>query len=193
MLIITGMRYSIDHGYQFMINMDADFSHHPRHLPEMRARAEAADGPLDVAIGSRYVRGGGIEGWPFYRYLMSRAVNIYARLFLRLRPKDCSGSYRCYRVSLLEKLDFERFRARGYAFQEEVLWRLKRLGARMGEIPITFVNRTLGSSKIDAREAWAALGVIFRLGLAGLLTPTNRQERARPPKIRAGSGCGGGN
>ena len=172
--IIAGMEYAVDHAYDFVINMDADFSHHPRHLPAMRARSDAAEGPLDVVIGSRYVRGGGIEGWPAYRFLMSRTVNIYARLFLRLKPKDCSGSYRCYRVSLLEKLDFERFTARGYAFQEEVLWRLKREGARMGEVPITFVNRTEGHSKIDAREAWTALGVIFRLGLAGLFRHTKR-------------------
>jgi dolichol-phosphate mannosyltransferase len=116
-------------------------------------------------IGSRYVPGGGVEGWPPRRRLMSRAVNLYARCLLGLRTRDCSGAFRCYRAELLEKLDFSAVRSRGYAFQEEILWRLKRLGARFGETPITFVDRRRGHSKINLREAIEALKVIFILGL----------------------------
>ena len=186
--IIAGMRHGIDRGYDFVINMDADFSHHPQHLPALRARAESADEPLDVAIGSRYVRGGKIEGWPFYRYVMSRGVNLYARWLLWLAPRDCSGSYRCYRVSLLEKLDFDAFTAQGYAFQEEVLWRLKRLGARIGEVPITFVNRTEGTSKIDSREALSAFRVILRLGLANIFSRSAGKKRSSEVRMGARSG-----
>jgi dolichol-phosphate mannosyltransferase len=124
---------------------------------------------VDVVIGSRYMRGGGVEGWPLKRQLMSRAVNLYARSLLGLRPKDCSGSFRCYRVETLARLDFDAIRSRGYSFQEEILWRLKRLGARFAETPIVFVERQLGVSKINSGEALAALKIIFALGLRNWL------------------------
>jgi len=103
---------------------------------------------------------------------MSRAVNFYARWLLGLQPRDCSGSYRCYRTELLRRLPCDAIRSRGYSFQEEILWQLKRLGARFGETPITFVDRQRGVSKIDRHEAWGALWIIFRLGLRGLVCPS---------------------
>jgi dolichol-phosphate mannosyltransferase len=130
---------------------------------------EAADGrPVDVMIGSRYTTGGAIEGWPLKRHVMSRGVNTYARWLLGLSPRDCSGAFRCYRASLLQKIDFEAIRSRGYSFQEEILWHLKRLGARMDETPITFADRERGASKIDAREAVSALRIILALGARNL-------------------------
>jgi len=167
--IIAGMRYGIEQGYKYVLNMDADFSHHPRYLPDLLAGMEPIDAPLiDVMIGSRYVPGGGVEGWPLRRHLMSRGVNCYARWLLGLKPKDCSGAFRCYRTELLAKLDFDAIRSRGYSFQEEVLWHLKRLGARFGETPITFVDRQRGVSKIDSKEAVAAMRIILRLGARNL-------------------------
>ena len=167
---VAAMRYAIEHGYKHALNLDADFSHPPRFLPELLAGMEPPDGPpVDVMIGSRYVPGGGIEGWPLRRHLMSRAVNLYARCMLGLKSKDSSGAYRCYRTELLEKLDFDAVRSRGYSFQEEILWLLKRAGARFGETPITFVDRRRGSSKIDATEAVATLWIIFALGVRNLL------------------------
>ena len=122
------MKYAIEHGYRYVLNMDADFSHQPKYLPALLAGMDPPGGPpVDVMIGSRYVPGGGVEGWPLKRQLMSRAVNLYARSLLGLRPKDCSGAFRCYRTALLAKLDFDAVRSRGYSFQEEILWRLKRL------------------------------------------------------------------
>lgn len=164
---IAGMKYAIEHGYQYVLNMDADFSHHPRHLPAIIAGMQPAGDapPVDVMIGSRYVAGGAIEGWPLKRHMMSRGVNTYARWLLSLPAKDCSGAFRCYRVALLERVDFETIRSRGYSFQEEILWHLKRLGARFGETPITFADRERGTSKIDSREAWAALRIILALGM----------------------------
>jgi dolichol-phosphate mannosyltransferase len=168
---IAGMKYAIENGYRYVLNMDADFSHHPRYLPALVAGMEpSADGPaVDVMIGSRYVAGGAIEGWPLRRHLMSRGVNTYARWLLGLTPRDCSGAFRCYRVSLLASVDFDGVRSRGYSFQEEILWHLKRLGARFGETPITFADRERGASKIDSREAWSALGNILALGGRNLL------------------------
>lgn len=165
---LAGLQHAVDAGYDYAINLDADLSHPPKHIPEMLARMGCSDsGATDVVIGSRYVKGGGIEGWPLGRHVMSRMVNAFARLFLGLTPRDCSGSYRCYRVSKLAALDFEEFRSRGYSVLEELLWRLKRRGARFEEVPIVFVDRQAGASKINKKEALAAFWLILRLGLIG--------------------------
>ncbi len=167
---IAAMRYAIAQGYAYMANLDADFSHPPNRLPDLVASMDPSDRPpVDVMIGSRYVPGGSIQGWPLRRHFMSRAVNLYARWLLGLSASDCSGAFRCYRVSTLARLDFDAIRSRGYSFQEEILWRLKRLGARFGEMPIVFVDRRKGSSKIDPKEAAAALWIIFRLGIDNLV------------------------
>jgi dolichol-phosphate mannosyltransferase len=164
--IVAGMRYALEHGYDYVLNMDADFSHHPRYVPELIAAMQPDEGPrVDVAIGSRYVRGGGVQGWPWRRKFMSRAINLYARWLLWLAPRDCSGAFRCYRTAALHKVDLDRIRSRGYSFQEEVLWHLRRAGARFAEVPIVFVDRQRGVSKIDLREALAALWVILRLAM----------------------------
>jgi dolichol-phosphate mannosyltransferase len=164
--IVAGMKYAVENGYQFMLNMDADFSHQPKFLPAFLSGMDPPGGPsVDVMLGSRYIPGGGVEGWPLRRRLMSRAVNCYARWMLGLAPRDCSGGFRCYRAALLSRLDFSAIRSRGYSFQEEILWRLKRLGARFGETPIIFIDRCLGTSKINYKEALAAMWIILKLGV----------------------------
>jgi dolichol-phosphate mannosyltransferase len=162
---IAGMKYAMEHRYDLVLNMDADFSHHPRYIPALLAGMDSAD----VTIGSRYVPGGGVMDWPLTRRLMSWAVNAYARWLLGLRPRDCSGAFRCFRVDVLRKLDFNSIQSRGYSFQEEILWLLKRADARFTEIPILFADREKGKSKINSREALAALGIIFRLGIKNWL------------------------
>ena len=163
---IAGMQYALEHGYDQVLNMDADFSHHPRYIPAILAGMNPPIGaPVDVMIGSRYVPGGGVKDWPFKRRMMSRAVNLYARWMLGLAARDCSGAFRCYRTSYLAKLDFSRIRSRGYSFQEEILWHLKRLGAKFAETPILFADREKGVSKINSQEAWLALKIILRLGI----------------------------
>lgn len=161
---VAGFRYAMDRGYDFILVMDADFSHHPRYLPAIRGGMEQGEG-RDVMIGSRYVPGGGVEGWPFTRHVMSRCVNTYARLLLGLSVRDCSGAFRCYRTSVLRRIEFDSMLSRGYSYLEELLWLLKRHGARFGETPIVFVDRQQGQSKINPREAFAALWILFRLGL----------------------------
>jgi dolichol-phosphate mannosyltransferase len=166
---VAGMKWALEHGYKQVLNMDADFSHHPRYLPQIIAGMDPQDGPpVDVMIGSRYVPGGGVEGWPLKRRLMSAGVNFYARTLLGLKCRDCSGAFRCYRTELLGKIDFEAVRSRGYSFQEEILWRLRRAGARFGETPIIFADREFGTSKINSKEAVAALWIIFALGIGNL-------------------------
>ena len=163
---LAGVRYAVDHDYEFLINLDADFSHPPRFIPALRALMDQAD----VAIGSRYVVGGGVVGWGLWRHCMSRAINWYARTLLRLRTRDNSGSYRCYRVEKLRQLNLGSFLARGYAFQEEILYRCRRIGCRFAEAPIVFEDRRYGSSKINWREALSAGWIIFRLALTGAFT-----------------------
>jgi dolichol-phosphate mannosyltransferase len=160
------MQYAIDKGYDYVLNLDADFSHHPRYIPAILA-AMGGDNreQADVSIGSRYCPGGGTVGWPVQRKFMSWAVNTYARTMLGLGPRDTSGAFRCYRVELLKKLDFGEIKSRGYSFQEEILWRLKRVGARMSETPILFADREKGQSKINKQEAVNALAIIGRLGV----------------------------
>ncbi len=168
--IIAGMKYAIEHRYKHVLNMDADFSHHPRYLPAMIAGMDPpGDRAVDVMIGSRYVPGGGTVDWPFRRKLMSRAVNVYARWMLWLAAKDCSGGYRCYRVATLAKLDLDQIRSRGYSFQEEILWMLRRAGAQIGETPIVFADREQGQSKINGREAVNALRIIAALGVRNVI------------------------
>ncbi len=162
---IAGMKWAIDHGYALVLNLDADFSHPPRYIPDLIKVMKRSDGPVvDVAIGSRYVRGGGIEGWPLRRHLMSRGINLYARWMLGLSVRDCSGAFRCYRTEKLAALDFKQLRSLGYSFQEEILWRLKKSGANFYEVPFTFLERQEGQSKINWREALDALRILLLLG-----------------------------
>jgi len=179
---LDAFRYSLAHNYTYVVMMDADFSHHPRYLPALRAAMNPGPGErVDVAIGSRYVPGGGTEGWPLRRRWMSRGVNLYARLLLGLTPRDCSGAFRCYRTETLRQVPLDRVRSRGYSFQEEILWHLKRAGARFEEIPIVFTDRRLGQSKINLGEAWAALRIILMLGVRNGLRPrTPSGNRAAP-------------
>lgn len=156
---VAAFQYGIAHEFDLLVNMDADFSHPPRYLPSLIEQA----GKADVVIGSRYVPGGSVVGWGIKRHLMSQGINAYARLLLGLKTRDNSGSFRCYRVKKLGEVDWSVARAKGYAFQEEILFRLKRAGAVFAEVPIRFEERRFGHTKINWREAVSAGWVILRL------------------------------
>lgn len=167
---LEAFEYAQQKGYTWLVSMDADFSHHPRYLPDLLAAREGANSPAyDVVIGSRYVPGGRTVGWPWHRRFTSWLVNRGARLLLSLSARDCSGAYRCYRVATLEKVDLTQLRSRGFSFQEEILWRLHRAGACLGEVPIVFADRTRGQSKINLREMLGSAWMLFRLGLTNWL------------------------
>ena len=161
--VLVAMEYAIQNDYDYLINMDADLSHPPRFLPAIRAKAEEG---FDVVIGSRYISGGKIEGWTLSRHLMSRGVNLYARWLLGLKTRDNSGSFRCYRTALLKKLDTNSICSRGYSFFEEILYRLRKLDATFAEVPITFVDRQLGRSKLNVKEIFIALWLLLRIGIS---------------------------
>jgi dolichol-phosphate mannosyltransferase len=158
--VLAAMRYAMEHDYDFLVNMDADFSHHPRYLPALTAGMDR----YDVMIGSRYVPGGGTENWPLSRQLLSGGVNALTRLLMRVSAHDCSGAFRCYRVSKLREAHLERVISRGYSFQEEMLYRCRKAGCRIGETPIIFADRRGGVSKVNSREAVRSLGVLLYLG-----------------------------
>jgi len=166
---VAGFQHALEQGYTFVLTMDADFSHHPKYLPALRAAMESTEGPIDVAIGSRYVAGGGVTGWPLHRRLMSRSINIYARCLLGLPVRDCSGAFRCYRCAALRQIDLTAIRSRGYSYVEEILWMLRRNHASFAEVPILFVDRVAGQTKINWREAASALRVIASLSVKNLL------------------------
>ena len=163
--ILAGMRYAIEHGYDHVISMDADYSHHPRYLPALVAGMQRND----VMIGSRYVPGGGTVNWPVSRRLMSGGVNAVSRILMRLPARDTSGGFRCYRVATLRKTQLDNLLSTGYSFQEEMLYRCRRAGARIGETPIIFEDRRAGTSKADLREAVRSISVILRVGLPAFL------------------------
>ncbi len=160
---LAAFRFAIEHQFDLLLNLDADFSHPPRFIPDLLAGMAEHD----VMIGSRYVPGGGVEGgFTLKRRLMSSGINSYAKLFLGLKTKDNSGTFRCYRVSKLALINLDLVRSRGYSFQEEILFWCQAVGCRIGETPILFENRRSGSSKINMKEAASALWILLQLGVA---------------------------
>ncbi len=159
--LLAAMHHAMEHQYDLLINMDADFSHHPRYLPALLAGMKN----VDIMIGSRYVRGGGTVNWPWQRRFTSRAVNLLSRLLLRIPARDTSGAFRCYRVAKLRQTDLDRTVSRGYSFQEEVLYRCRKAHCRMGETPIVFEDRRAGSSKVNLKEMVHSLALLVWLGI----------------------------
>jgi dolichol-phosphate mannosyltransferase len=162
---LAAMRYAMDQDYDLLVNMDADFSHHPRYLPALLAGMSR----YDVMIGSRYVPGGGSENWPLTRRVISQSVNMLVRFLMRVPSRDSSGAYRCYRVAKLREAHLERVISRGYSFQQEVLYRCRKAGCRIGETPILFANRRAGASKVNTREAVRSIALIFYIGVQAFL------------------------
>ena len=162
--ILAAMRYAMDHDYDVMVNVDADFSHDPRYLPAMLAGMKRHD----LMIGSRYVPGGGTVNWPLSRKLMSWGINTLVRLLMRIPARDTSGGYRSYSVELLRRTNLENLVSRGYSFQEEVLYRCRKAGCKIGEIPIIFADRRAGATKVNLKEVVRSLSIILWLGLGAM-------------------------
>lgn len=158
--LMAAVDYAASHDYDYLLNLDADFSHPPRFIPPLVECMER----VDVAIGSRYVAGGEIANWGLGRRVMSWLINRYARWRLRLPVRDTSGSFRCYRVAKLREIDFSQMQAHGYVVLQELLYRCRRADCTMEEVPIRFEDRRYGESKINWREAAAALQVMWQLG-----------------------------
>ncbi len=167
---LAGFRRAMERGYGYAITMDADFSHNPRYLPQLLAMM--AD--YDLAIGSRYVAGGGSTGCTLPRILLSQGANAFAKLILGLKAHDCTAGFRCYRTEVLQAIGLDSLFSDGYSFLVEMIARCQRRGFRIGELPIVFDNRRLGKSKISKREIYKSVYTIFRLRF-----PRLTRERAQ--------------
>ena len=156
---IDGIRRAIERPVDVICQMDADLSHDPRHLPDLIAVTSRAD----VVLGSRYIPGGGIVNWPTRRRVLSRFANGYVRFITRLSVHDCTSGYRCWRRATLASLPLDRFRSDGYSFLVEMLYVAQRRGSRIAEVPITFVERRQGQSKMSTRVMFESALTPWRL------------------------------
>jgi dolichol-phosphate mannosyltransferase len=163
---IAGFKRALLEGAELICTMDADLSHSPRYIPSMVGKVNEG---YDLVIGSRYVRGGGVSGCTLPRILLSWGANAFARILLGLRAHDTTAGFRCYRREVLAGMDLEEIKASGYSFLIEMLYRVQRLGWQVGEVPITFENRRLGTSKVSRSEIVRAMGTVVRLARTRLM------------------------
>ncbi len=170
---IAGFKWAIKHSYDYIFEMDADFSHNPDDLPALyRACVDGAD----VSIGSRYITGANVVNWPIKRILMSYYASVYVRIITRLKVKDTTAGFVCYKRKVLEAIDLDNIRMKGYGFQIEMKYSARKLGFKIKEVPIIFVDRKLGSSKMNSsifgEAMWGVLKLRFRK-IKGTTAPTN--------------------
>ena len=163
---IAGFRWALDHGYDYVFEMDADFSHNPNDRPRLYT-AGAADG-ADVSVGSRYITGVNVVNWPIGRVLMSYYASAYVRTVLGVNLRDTTAGFVCYSRKVLDSIDFDAIRFKGYAFQIEMKFTALTLGYRIKEVPVVFVNRELGTSKMSGGIFSEALFGVMRLRWAKL-------------------------
>jgi len=156
---LAGFRHALAQGYDAVGEMDADLSHDPTYLPAM---LRALDG-ADLVLGSRYVPGGGVRNWGLARQIISRGGSLYSRLVLGLPVHDPTGGFKLFRRQLLERMDLDRVRSNGYSFQIEMTYRAVRLGCRVAEVPIVFVDRRVGQSKLSRQVMLEAMLMVPRL------------------------------
>jgi dolichol-phosphate mannosyltransferase len=159
---IAAFQWALRQGYDFVIEMDADFSHDPNHLPELLQAAAGAD----LVLGSRYLGGKvTVVNWPIGRLMLSYWANVYARWVTGLRIWDLTGGFKCFRAKVLQTIDLSQVRSNGYAFQIEMSVRAWRKGFKLAEVPIVFVDRTEGQSKMNRRIVREAIWIVPRLRL----------------------------
>jgi dolichol-phosphate mannosyltransferase len=157
---LAGFRHALHHGAGYVMEMDSDFSHDPADLARLLG---AVHGDADLALGSRYVPGGGVTDWGLLRRFVSEGGSTYARLVLGLQVRDLTGGFKCFRREVLEMMDFDTVRSQGYAFQVELTYRAVRAGFRVVEVPIVFRDRQRGQSKMSWRIAVEAMWLVPRL------------------------------
>jgi|TARA_B100001093_G_scaffold442353_1_gene444030 dolichol-phosphate mannosyltransferase len=166
---IAGFNWALKRGYDLIYEMDCDFSHNPNDLVRLRA---ACMGGAGVAVGSRYTRGGKVSNWPLGRILMSYFASVYVNLVLWLGVRDSTAGFKCYRREVLEQIDLSRIQFIGYAFQIEMKYNARQLGFSIEEVPITFIDRELGTSKMSMN--------IFREAFVGVLQMRFRKVTPNP-------------
>lgn len=175
---IAGFKWALERDYDYVLEMDADFSHDPKSLPKLYEACRS--GEADVAIGSRYLTGINVVNWPLGRVLMSYFASVYVRLITRMKVYDATAGFVCYRAEVLRTIDLDRIRFRGYGFQIEMKYTATLCGFRLKEVPIIFVNRRLGTSKMSSGIFGEAFFGVLRLRLWALthrIPHTTRRDR----------------
>ncbi|QNE46687.1 polyprenol monophosphomannose synthase [Glaciihabitans sp. INWT7] len=172
---LAGFARALEHGYRFVVEMDADGSHDPSALPAM---IDLAAGGADLVIGSRWVHGGSVRNWPWIRQVISRAGNAYSRAVLRSGVHDITAGFRVYRADALRSLELSSVSSQGYCFQVELAWRLEREGRRVVEHPIVFIERAAGRSKMHFGIVVEALLRVTLWGVFGPGSPQPEQRQA---------------
>ena len=162
---VAGFRYALERDYDAVFEMDADFSHNPESLPVFLRELENAD----RVVGSRYLHGVTVVNWPLKRLVLSYGANVYSRVITGIPIKDLTGGFKCFRRLVLESVDLSRVRSDGYGFQIEMNYKAWRKGFRIREIPILFVDRRAGESKMNQRIVWEAAWMVWRLRILDLL------------------------
>lgn len=178
---LAGFAWGLERAYDVLVEMDADGSHRPEDLPRLLA---ALDAGADVALGSRWVPGGSVVNWPTSRKVLSRGGSLYTRLALGIPTRDATGGFRAYRAEVLRALDLESVTSNGYCFQIDLLWRALQRGFVVVEVPITFVEREIGSSKMHRGIVVEALTKVGQWGV----TERARQARASVERLRSSRG-----
>jgi dolichol-phosphate mannosyltransferase len=190
----AGFAWGLEHRYDACIEIDADFSHDPAALPTLVAPLSEG---FDVVIGSRYVEGGSIPNWAWHRHMLSRGGNLYASAVLGLDVADSTAGYRAYSARILRKLELDRIRAEGYGFQIEMTYRCRQYGANITEVPIKFVDREAGESKMSSFIVVEALGLVTFWGLGRIVRGAQHRfsgsrRKAAVAKVEGGAAAGGG-
>ena len=173
---LEAFAWALSHGYDAVVEMDADGSHRAVDLEALLAALESDPRP-DLVIGSRWVPGGSVVDWPWHRRLISRAGTVYARLALRLSVHDATAGFRVYPAATLRRLPLDDVESQGYCFQIDMTWRVERAGGRVVEVPITFVERTLGRSKMSRAIAWEAITRLTEWGFEDRVRRLNGRTR----------------
>ena len=168
---VAGFRYALQHGYEYVFEMDADFSHDPADLPRLLAAARQSG----VAVGARWIPGGGAPDWSLLRTFISRGGSVYARLILGIPVRDPTSGFKCFRADVLRRLNFGRVQSNGYAFQVELNYECTALGYRVTEVPIIFRDRQVGQSKMSSRIVFEAMVVVLMLRLRTLRARLRRR------------------
>ncbi len=162
---VAGFKYALQHNYEFIFQMDADYSHDPKEIQNFFSAIEIND----LVLGSRYLTGVNVVNWPMRRLLLSYFANLYTRIITGLPVKDTTGGYKCFRREVLEKINFDNISSNGYAFQIEMTFKAWKKGFRIGEIPIIFIDRTSGTSKMSKKIVREAILMVWKLRIRSTL------------------------
>ena len=178
---IAGFKWALDHGYEYVIEMDADFSHPVNKLPELQATC--ATGGADVCVGSRYLTGVNVVNWPMGRMLMSYFASAYVRLITGMKVRDATAGFVCYRREVLQSINLDAVEFKGYAFQIEMKFTAHRMGFKIKEVPIVFVNRVLGTSKMNSSIFFEALWGVIKLRLDSIFNKARFTRLPQPKQL----------